>query len=99
MVRAFSHPATPGRAERRRARLALAAIGTLLASGHALAQTYDPRYPVCMQIYGPVGYLDCRYTSLQQCRYLAVGRSATCVENPYFPPRAPTAPRRSRQAY
>lgn len=73
----------------------LAAIGTLLVSVAARAQTYDPSYPVCMQIYGQVGYFDCRYTSLEQCKYLAVGRSATCVVNPYFPQKRPAAPRRS----
>ncbi|OKO70601.1 DUF3551 domain-containing protein [Bradyrhizobium sp. AS23.2] len=82
----------------RRACLALAATGMLLASAPAQAQTYDPNYPVCMQIYGPVGYFDCRYTSLEQCRYLAVGRSATCVVNPYFPGKRSKAPSRSRRA-
>jgi Protein of unknown function (DUF3551) len=82
----------------RRACLALAAIGMLFVSVHARSQTYDPSYPVCMQIYGPVGYFDCRYTSLQQCRYLAVGRSAACVENPYFPQKKPTAVRRPTRA-
>ena len=77
------------------ARLAVAAIALLLAGGSARAQTYDPSYPVCMQIYGPVGYFDCRYGSLEQCRYLAVGRSASCVVNPYFPMKQPTHPRRS----
>lgn len=62
----------------------------------ARAQTYDPGYPVCMQIYGPIGYQDCRYTSLQQCRYLAMGRSAACVVNPYFAERKPKAPRPPR---
>jgi hypothetical protein len=79
----------------RRACLTLA-LGMLLVSAPAHAQTYDPNYPVCMQIYGPVGYLDCRYASLEQCKYLAVGRSATCLDNPYFV-RKPTAPRRSRR--
>jgi len=79
----------------RSARLALV-TGVLLAGGTARAQTYDPSYPVCMQIYGPVGYFDCRYGTLEQCRYLAVGRSATCVVNPYFPTKKPT--RRSRTA-
>jgi len=76
----------------------LVAICMLLANVPARAQTYDPSHPVCMQIYGPVSYFDCRYTSLQQCRYLAVGRSAACVENPYFPQKKPTAARRSRRA-
>ncbi|WP_051380535.1 DUF3551 domain-containing protein [Bradyrhizobium sp. WSM1743] len=78
----------------RRAALMLALTGMLPASGAAHAQTYDPSYPVCMQIYGPVGYFDCRYGSLAQCRYLAVGRSASCVVNPYFLPKKQTVPRR-----
>ncbi|MDN5004834.1 DUF3551 domain-containing protein [Bradyrhizobium sp. WYCCWR 12677] len=61
------------------------------------AQTYDPDYPVCMQIYGPVGYLDCRYGSLDQCKFLAVGRSASCIVNPYFTQKAPAVPHRSRR--
>ncbi|RXT45906.1 DUF3551 domain-containing protein [Bradyrhizobium betae] len=80
----------------RSARLALIAIGLLFAGASAHAQTYDPSYPFCMQIYGPVGYFDCRYVSLEQCRFLAVGRSASCAVNPYFVQRKP--PRRSRRA-
>jgi hypothetical protein len=68
----------------RRARFALLAIGLLLAGAPAHAQTY-----------GPVGYFDCRYTSLEQCRFLALGRSATCVANPYFAQKKP--PRHSRR--
>lgn len=79
----------------RSARLALLVIGPLLAGGSAGAQTYDPSYPVCMQIYGPVGYFECSYNSLEQCRYLAVGRSASCIVNPYFPMSEPARPRRS----
>jgi hypothetical protein len=75
----------------------LVAIGMLLVSAPARAQTYDPSYPVCMQIYGQVGYFDCRYASLQQCRYLAVGRSATCVVNPYFAQEKPAGARRSKR--
>ena len=84
-------------AEMRRARLALVATGLLLAGAPAHAQTYDPSYPVCMQIYGQIGYFDCRYASLAQCRYLAVGRSAACVVNPYFAPKKPAATCRSRR--
>jgi hypothetical protein len=76
----------------------LVAIGLLVASADVHAQTYDPNYPVCMQIYGPVGYVDCRYASLAQCRYLAVGRSASCVVNPYFPQDKPTGARRLKRA-
>jgi hypothetical protein len=95
IVRARRRRAIPGRDEMRSACLTLVAIGTLLASASVHAQTYDPNYPVCMQIYGPVGYLDCRYASLEQCKYLAVGRSATCIVNPYFVQKKSTAPRRS----
>lgn len=80
----------------RRASLALVATALLFAAGSARAQTYDPSYPVCMQIYGPVGYFDCRYNSMQQCKFLAVGRSASCVVNPYFAQQKPA--RRSRRA-
>ena len=82
----------------RKPALALLVTGVLLASAAAHAQTYDPSFPVCMQIYGPVGYADCRYATLEQCRYLAVGRSATCIANPYFAqqkqPRGRSRPRR-----
>ncbi|WP_456838233.1 DUF3551 domain-containing protein [Bradyrhizobium sp. USDA 4486] len=94
--RAHSRRAISRCAETRCAALALAAIGALLVSTHARAQTYDPSYPVCMQIYGQVGYFDCRYTSLEQCKFLAVGRSASCVVNPYSAQKRPVAPRRRR---
>ena len=70
----------------------------------AKAQTYDPRYPVCMKLYqGPFGgeWIDCSYTSLPQCRATASGRGAMCVENPYFvlPPQLPPrSHRRHRHA-
>jgi hypothetical protein len=60
------------------------AAGTVLASASAQAQTYDPSYPVCLQIFGPVGYYECRYTSLPQCKESAIGRPAQCIVNPYF---------------
>lgn len=56
------------------------------------AQTYDPRYPVCMQTYGPLSGINCSYTSMADCRLLAQGRSAQCLTNPYFAQR-----RKSRQ--
>jgi hypothetical protein len=75
---------------RRGAVLTLSVV--LLGGTAARAQTYDPHYPVCLHTYGPVGYIDCRYRSLEQCRFNAVGRSAACEVNPYFRPTGP-APR------
>ena len=43
--------------------LAFAALAWIAVGPPASAQTYDPAYPVCMQIYGPVGYFDCRYAT------------------------------------
>jgi hypothetical protein len=85
----------------RRLAVAILAIGTLSAAAPAGAQTYDPRYPVCLHVYGRNIYYECRYTSIPQCAASASGRAAQCVVNPYFanaydePPRH----RRYRRAY
>ena len=51
----------------------------------ALAQTYDPHYPVCMELSEWGGWrIDCSFTSMGQCRASASGRAATCLANPYF---------------
>jgi Protein of unknown function (DUF3551) len=66
------------------ARLVLATAMTL-AAAQAQAQTYDPNYPICLQTFGRDGnYINCRYTSMGQCRLTASGRAAQCVTNPYF---------------
>jgi Protein of unknown function (DUF3551) len=64
--------------------LAILAFMTASANAPAQAQTYDPRYPVCLQVYGRANYIECRYVSLPQCALAASGRSAQCVINPYF---------------
>jgi hypothetical protein len=64
--------------------LAILAIGTASVAAPAAAQTYDPDYPVCLHVYGPVAYYECRYTSLLQCNASASGRPAQCIVNPYF---------------
>jgi hypothetical protein len=76
--------------------LAILTIATIFAAPAARAQTYDPAYPVCLQIYqGFVDYyFECAYTSIAQCRMSASGRAASCVVNPYYtgrkkPPRKP----------
>jgi Protein of unknown function (DUF3551) len=65
--------------------LAMLAIATVLMAAPARAQTYDPNYPVCLQIYDvDGGYIECGYTSLAQCAQSASGRGAQCIVNPYF---------------
>jgi hypothetical protein len=65
---------------------ALAAVGTVVLAAPAKAQTYDPAYPVCLQIYqGFVDYyFECAYQTMGQCQASASGRSAACVVNPYY---------------
>ena len=70
----------------------IAVIAAVLASP-ARAQTYDPAYPICLQVYGiQGGYIACGYTSMDQCRLSAWGRAAQCIVNPYFA----GAPKRGR---
>jgi Protein of unknown function (DUF3551) len=66
---------------------ASAILGALVASvAPAPAQTYDPKYPVCLQVYtGRMDYyFECGYTSMAQCQMSASGRAASCVINPYY---------------
>lgn len=64
---------------------AVLAAGAIFAVAPAHAQTYDPSYPVCLQTYGiDGGYIECSFTSLAQCQASASGRSAQCLNNPYF---------------
>jgi len=77
-------------------------IGDRAASigGPAAAQTYAPGYPVCLHVYGPATYYECRYTSLPQCNASASGRAAQCVINPYFAgAEEPAGYRRHRRVY
>ncbi|MFH0296844.1 DUF3551 domain-containing protein [Bradyrhizobium sp. 31Argb] len=63
--------------------LAILTLGAVAAASSARAQIYDPNYPVCLHVYGPVTYYECSYTSLPQCAMSASGRAAQCVVNPY----------------
>jgi Protein of unknown function (DUF3551) len=66
--------------------LAVLVIGMASAAPSARAQTYDPKYPVCLQIYQSWKdfYFECSYTSLVQCNMSASGRGAQCIINPYY---------------
>jgi len=60
-------------------------VGMFLADAPAAAQTYDPRYPVCLQVYDrDSGHIACVYTSLAQCAMSASAISAQCLINPFF---------------
>jgi hypothetical protein len=66
---------------------ALTVLGmTAFSAGPVRAQTYDPRYPVCLQVYqGFVDYyFECAYQTMAQCQMSASGRYASCVINPYY---------------
>jgi hypothetical protein len=64
--------------------IALAALNAMTAP--ARAQTYDPNFPVCLQIYRSMVdfWFDCSYQTLEQCGMSASGRAAQCVVNPYY---------------
>jgi hypothetical protein len=66
--------------------LAILAAVAALAARPAQAQTYDPRFPFCVQVYqGFVDYyFDCTYYTWAQCQASASGRAAACVANPYY---------------
>ena len=59
--------------------LAILTLATVSAVPAARAQTYDPKYPVCLQVYqGFVDYyFECAYTSMPQCQMSASGRAAS----------------------
>ena len=52
------------------------ASGAILAATPTHAQTYDPRYPICMQVIESFGgtHFDCRFTSMPQCQATASPR-------------------------
>jgi hypothetical protein len=89
----------PGRFLMRVLAMALVTIAAASAISPAQAQTYDPRYPVCLQIYQGYTdyYFECGYTSLAQCNMSASGRSAQCIVNPYYAGGKARRDRRQRQ--
>jgi hypothetical protein len=64
--------------------LAILAVGAVSVVQPAKAQTYDPSSPVCMRVFGDPTYLECRYSTIAQCKGTAAGRGAECLLNPYF---------------
>ncbi len=83
----------------RRLVLVILALSAANVAAPARAQTYDPNYPICLQIYDDMVHytFECAYTSMPQCQASASGRNAQCVVNPYYA-KAPvkSAPRKRR---
>ena len=72
---------------------------TIALPAPARAQTFDPSYPVCLQIYQSIAdfYYECHYRTMAQCAASASGRAAQCVVNPYYGYGKPPAGRSKRQ--
>jgi Protein of unknown function (DUF3551) len=66
--------------------LAIPLLAIVLVTMPSKAQTYDPKYPVCMHVYGELlgERMDCIFASLAQCQASATGLPATCLINPNF---------------
>jgi len=79
--------------------LILAILVMAAATPAARAQTYDPKYPVCLQVYTGANdyYFECGYTSIPQCNMSASGRAAQCIVNPYYAGGKARRDRRQRQ--
>jgi hypothetical protein len=81
--------------------LAISMAATIWTAAPARAQTYDPAYPVCLQVNQGWNdyYFECAYTSLPQCNASASGRAAQCIVNPFYVGRKTAPPaRRHRRA-
>ena len=59
---------------------------TMSLAAPAQAQTYDPNYPICLQVYNSMVdyHFECSYTSMAQCQASASGQAAQCIVNPYY---------------
>jgi hypothetical protein len=81
--------------------LAILTIAVVFTATPTLAQTYDPKYPVCLQVYQGFTdyYFECGYTSLAQCNMSASGRAAQCIINPYYAGAKAKPGRKQRRAY
>jgi hypothetical protein len=66
--------------------LIILTLATIAMTSPTRAQTYDPRYPICLKVvqnFGGERY-DCRYDSIPQCQQSQGGLPAQCVVNPFY---------------
>jgi Protein of unknown function (DUF3551) len=63
------------------------------------ALAFDQTSPVCLRVYQSMVdfYDECGYTSMAQCQATASGRSAQCLENPYYTPQYRQTHRRAHR--
>ena len=53
------------------------------------AQTYDPKYPVCIEVLDSSGgRIECWFTSMEECKNGSTG-TGRCFANPYYRPPPP----------
>ena len=79
----------------RTALLAMSAMSAVAGLGISDARA-EADYPICLHVYGPITYDECRYTSIEQCAPSASGRPAQCIVNPFYGLSNRPPPRRSR---
>jgi hypothetical protein len=70
----------------------LAVLATSTMGPAAVQAQGGNSYAVCLRVYGPVGYDECNYTSMAQCKASASGRPAGCYPNAYAAAAAPAIP-------
>jgi len=80
--------------------LAVLTVAIVFTATPTRAQTYDPAYPVCIQVSVIDGStIECSFNSLAQCAASASGRAAQCINNPFFGGAGAPNSRRRRWAY
>lgn len=77
-----------------RAVLALLSIAGAAVLGTSPASA-ERSYPYCLRVYGIVSYVECYYSTMEQCKATASGRAAECYRDPFYP--AYEEPRRKRR--
>src|SRR6516165_7362028 len=54
--------------------------GLACCTSPAMAQTYDPNYPIWIETYSiGGGYINCSFTSMPQCKATASGRGGNAL--------------------
>jgi hypothetical protein len=65
-------------------------IGMLLVASPGSAESFDTKYPVCMEVYASGGpRLDCYFWSMEQCWVKTDGMAAVCFANRNYVPTEP----------